>query len=358
MDFLNVTSVLREGLWAIFLFLIACAALYWVLAREKSLALGAAIRRSLTSFFTSPVGYLRKTIDELALGKANPRLRDTDHYLLNRFISNVQIALVTAVVLGGGLIITSAVFSSLPSPYLRQGLSSAKDELKQAEDAPDKVEDTVKQQDKDWQSRSSELIRGSEDDHRQKVAAAQNAVTDDERLLQNSADAAKVLPSLQNFFQSHPGDPSAADQAKQFVQRLPSLPEQDTTALLAYCDHWAALQSLSSVTPKSTDAIRSRVQPDHASLVEQLQGLKEDVARAQAAVQERETEVGSGYKPSNFIFTIVFGALMVLIYVWAVGLAIELFSMGFYLSNDVKQIRSEIEKSDTKGAAATAGAGK
>jgi hypothetical protein len=39
--------------------------------------------------------------------------------------------------------------------------------------------------------------------------------------------------------------------------------------------------------------------------------------------------------------------------VWGAGLSIELLSMGFYLSNDVKQIRAQGEKE--RGASVSAG---
>jgi len=51
------------------------------------------------------------------------------------------------------------------------------------------------------------------------------------------------------------------------------------------------------------------------------------------------------------VFTIGIGVFLLLVWTWADGFAIELFSMGFYLSNDVKNIRSELEKPRARGAA-------
>jgi hypothetical protein len=357
MDSLSFTAALREGLWAVLLLLIASAVFYAVLAREKSAALAAAIGRRLLSFFTSPWGYLRKTIGEVALGKANPRLQGTDYYLLSQFIHNVQVGLVVAVVLGGGLVVTSAVFSALPPQYLRESLATAQDQLDQAEKTASQTEDAVKKQDQDWQTRSADLIRNAEEERRQKVTTATNAIAGDENALQNSPEAQPALQGVKNFFQSHEGDPSAAAQARDFIQRLPSLSEPQTAALLAYCDHWAALQAASRAAPKGADALRARVQPDHASLVEQLDTQKQEAAELQARVTGLESEVHAGYKPENFALAIGVGAFMMLLWIWVLGLAIELFSMGFYLANDIKQIRSEVEKPDVKAKAAAGVAG-
>jgi hypothetical protein len=57
----------------------------------------------------------------------------------------------------------------------------------------------------------------------------------------------------------------------------------------------------------------------------------------------------------NFFYNIGMGSVFMLAWIWTIGLAIELFSMGFYLTNDVKQIRSEIERKDAKGMAAAGG---
>jgi len=353
MDSLN--SLIREGIWALLLLVISSAALYVALARNKSAALGAAIGRNSLTFFTGPFGYLRKTISDLALGKANPRLKDTDYYLLNRFITSVQVTLVVVVVLGGGLVLTSAVFSMLPAPDVRESLTTAQDQLKQAETTGNQTESTVKQQDQDWQSRRSELMKNAENESHQKVKVAQDALAADESALQANPETGRVLESLKTFFQSHEGDPSASEQAKTFVQRLPSLNEAQVTDLSAYCDHWAALQSVPSAEPGNADVIRTRLQPDHTSLVEQLQGQKEEVAQLQANADALDKEVGAAYKPLNLVVTVVAGALFILGWIWTVGLVLEIFSIGFFLANDVKQIRADVEKRDAKGMAAASG---
>lgn len=352
MDSFNLSGIIREGLWAILLLVITSAGFYALLAREKSAALGAAVGRSFFTFFTSPWGYLRKTVGELALGKANPRLQDTDQYLLKRFIGNVQVGLVVAVVLGAGLVVTTAVFSMLPPQYLRTSLSEAQDQLKQAETEATQTENKVKQQDQEWQSDSAGLIRNAEEEARQKVTAAQNALAADEAALGNDPEAGRVLQGVKTFFQAREGDASAAEPAKSFIQRLPSLSEAQTSTLIAYCDHWAALQYASRAPGKSPDALRAKAQPDHARLVGQLEGQKEEVEQCQAKVTDLEKEVHAAYKPENFAAAIAVGGLLLLVWIWAVGLTIELFSMGFYLSTDVKQIRAEVEKKDEKTMAA------
>jgi hypothetical protein len=232
------------------------------------------------------------------------------------------------------------------------------DELNQAEATSRQTESTVKQQDADWESRRADLIKNLEDEAKKKTKAAQDSVAADEAALENGTDTARVLQGLKTYFQSHEGDPSAADQAKSFVQRLPSLSDADTTALIAYCDHWAALQSIPTSVPKSDSALRARVQPDHNRLVRELQSQKADLESLQTQVATLKKELQAEYKPENFATTILTGAILILAWIWGIGLAIELFSLGFYLSNDVKQIRSHIETPDVKTVAAAAGIGK
>ena len=127
MDSASINAILREGAWAAILFLVAAAGFYRIVAGSHGLSLASAIVRSILSFFSSPWKYLRKTIGELALGAENPRLLDTDHYLLNRFISNLQVALILLVVIGAGAVVTAAVHAMLPPYYLRQQLAQTRE---------------------------------------------------------------------------------------------------------------------------------------------------------------------------------------------------------------------------------------
>jgi gas vesicle protein len=274
MDLWNPNSLLHQGFLAVLLLLVATGALYVALAQNKSRALGAAVGRSFSSFFTSPWGYLRKTIGELALGQENPRLRDTDHYLLNRLIRNAQVGLLVGVVLGGGFLITMAVYSMLPPPELRENLATAQDQAAQAQTTASQTENAVKQQDQDWQNRRAELIKNAQDNGRQKIRTLQDSLAADERDLQANPETERVMPNLRTFLQAHQGDPSAAEEAKEFIQRLPSLSESQAAGLSTYCDHWAALQSASVVAPENADAIRGKFQPDHSRLVEELESQK------------------------------------------------------------------------------------
>ena len=114
---------------------------------------------AFSPFIFSPWKYLRKTIGELSLGAENPRLLDTDHYLLNRFISNLQVALILLVVFGVGVVVTAAVHAMLPPFYLRQQLAQTQKSLTAAQGSLQTHTSTqVKQQDNDWQTRRAELI--------------------------------------------------------------------------------------------------------------------------------------------------------------------------------------------------------
>lgn len=271
MDLVNISSLVHEGIWAISLFLAALIGAFVLLARAEAVRLLNVIFQSLVSFFVSPWGYLRKTIRELVLGSDNPRLRDTDHYLLNKLINTAQVALVALVVLGIGVTVTAAVYSSLPPFYLRQALANAKVELAKASGSVAELSAKIKQEDDDWQNRRNELIRKAKDEEQQKISATRDVLIKDQSSLGANPDTARVVTMLKTYFDQRTGQRYAAEQAKDFIRRLPSLNETQISELIAYCDHWSELQAVSTVTPQSVEDIRAKVQPDHDELVRQLQ---------------------------------------------------------------------------------------
>jgi uncharacterized membrane protein YciS (DUF1049 family) len=353
MDSEIISTILREGAWAAGLFLVAAVLFYCIVAGSNVFSLASAIGRSVLSFIFSPWKYLRKTIGELSLGAENPRLLDTDHYLLNRFISNLQVALILLVVFGVGVVVTAAVHAMLPPFYLRQQLAQTQKSLTAAQGSLQTTSTQVKQQDNDWQTRRAELISKAEDEHRQKVKTVQDSMRSDEAAIRGNAEAERTLASIKAFFSTRQGYADAAEQAKAFVQRLPSLSESATGSLVAYSDHWAQLQSLTASAPRNSDDIRTKVQPDHAQLVQDMHTQTAAEERLQTEQRDLEGKVSAGYEPQKLLLTLLSGGLILLLWVWGAGLSIELLSMGFYLSNDVKRIRAQGE--NERGASATAG---
>jgi hypothetical protein len=105
--------------------------------------------------------------------------------------------------------------------------------------------------------------------------------------------------------------------------------------------------------PKNSDDIRAKVQPDHAQLVRDLRSQTAAEASLQSDLREINSQVSAGYEPQKLLLTLLSGGVILLLWVWGAGLSIELLSMGFYLSNDVKQIRAQGEKE--RGASVSAG---
>lgn len=338
----RIFEIAQEGLWIWVFFLFGVLGCYVSFAQQHSAALASAIFRSIGSMVVSPFKYLTKTISELTLGEANPRLLNVDHYLLRRLLMALQVGLLLSVLLGAGVAMASAVVAFLPPHGLRQELAEARDSLQQTERSLQQDTAAVQRQDSEWQNSRPELIEKVKNAARQKRADAQTALRGDEAAIQ-TAEARQVLNTLKGFFVTHPGEYGAVEQAKTFLNRLPSLNDADTRTLISYCDDWEKLQSLSSQAPKTGEEIRTEVQPDHNTLVQKVSDGTARVTDLRSSVKRLQDEVNAGYNPGPFVLTLVVSLLLFIPYVWAVGTLIEMFSMALYLSNDVKQIRAQGE---------------
>jgi hypothetical protein len=162
---------------------------YLLLARQSPAALLFAILRAFQSVVFSPFEYLLKTASELALGDANPRLLNVDHYLLKRLLSVVQVGLLLGVVLGAGLAALSAVVAFLPPLDLRLQVAQNGRLIKTINAELQRDRATVESQDSDWQNRRPQLIKEAQEQQKQKRAAARSALSADEAAVKTPAGA-------------------------------------------------------------------------------------------------------------------------------------------------------------------------
>lgn len=116
--------------------------------------------------------YLRKTISELALGDANPRLSNIDHYLLRRLLTALQVALLMSVVVGSGMAVAAATVSLLPPLALRQELSAARSALELSDSELQRDSAKAKEQDSDWLNHRPELVKQARDAERDEKTRA------------------------------------------------------------------------------------------------------------------------------------------------------------------------------------------
>ncbi len=333
----------EEGPWIWGLFLVGVFVCFFLLAQKDSAALAKVIMRSIISIIISPFLYLKKTISELSLGEANPRLANIDHYLLKRLLIAMQVGLLLSVMVTVGFAASLAVVAFLPPHSLRQGLIEMRHSLQQTETALQQDSATMKAQDSDWQNRRPKLVKQAQDADRQKRADTQATLRSDEAAISRSPEAMQVLNTVKGFFAAHQGEVGATDQAKEFINRIPSLSEGDTKNLISYCDHWDQFQSLSNLSPKTDEQIRVEVQPDHDTLAQKVadETLREPELRSE--VNDLQKQVDKSYHPSYLVLTSIASFIFLIFYLWVAGTSIEFFSMAIYLSNDVKQIRVHSE---------------
>jgi hypothetical protein len=336
-------EVTQEGLWIWAIVAFGTVASYLFLAQRNAASLGSAIFRSIGSIVVSPFHYLRKTITEISLGDANPRLQNVDHYVLRRLLTALQLGLLLSIFVGSGIAVASAVVAFLPPSSLRHELATNSEQLAQTEASLKQDSDALVKQDSDWNNQREQLIRQAQQNKRQKDADAQAALHADESAVE-SQGGVQVLNTLRNFFATRGTGNGALDQAKSFVNRMP-LGEPESKALISYCDHRQELESLSNRAPKTLDQTRAEVQPFHAVLVQRVSGETSQASYLKATVKQVQEQVHDSYQPGRFVLTILFFFLIFILYVWATGTAIEMFSMALYLSNDVKQIRTQGERS-------------
>lgn len=255
-----------------------------------------------------------------------------------------QAGLLLTIIVGTGLALASAVVALLPPRDLRQGLAEGRQALADAEKSLQQDSTTLQREDLEWQNRRAELVGKAQEARHAQLAQAQSALHNDEAAISQSPQAAQVLSTLKNFFATNSGE-YALEQAKTFINRIPALDETDAKNLVAYCEHWTQLTSLSSRGQKSDDEIRAEAQPDHDHVAQKVTSETAQVPQLRANVEELQKQVNDSYNPGHAVLTLVSFAFCLIFYVWGIGVLIEVFSMAIYISNDVKQIRLQSSSS-------------
>jgi hypothetical protein len=344
--FPSIPSTLTdESVWAVPLVLVIVVIVFFVLSSSFAVELLREIFRTIGSVFQAPFRYIRKTAREVSLGENDPRLNGTDHYLSTKFLSIIRVVLVGICVLGSALTIVLAVEAFLPPLSMRTQARSERDQLAKAQSDLKQAQQKLDQEDSDWTNRRSSVIQEQRDARNRAIASGQSALASDEHAIEQDPAAANIMAGVKQYLSTRAGTPSSAEDAKGLISKIPSLGERQTTLLDNYCDDWEKLQESRLPLPENETALRARVQPDHLDLIDAVKSKSEEVQNGTSSLRSEEEEVSRSYSLARSLETLASGLGVLLMYVWLVGLAIELFSMALYILADVKRIRENSDRS-------------
>lgn len=302
------------------------------------------ILRVIGFIFSSPIIYLKKCF--INLGEVGEKHSDdigNNQYLLNKLllILEVVLILISVIYLSHGVITSWNGF--LPPQYLRDQISQTEKYINDSNTQLDSINTILKNYDDSWVQQKDKLISDFKMQQQNKLNTASNNNAQIER----QYGSIPLFTTLKNYLiqNSNVVDTYTLNQINQSATTWLNSNVSDMNlrnALFNYLSNWFMIKEVNNASNNFSEAqLRNKIQPDFAGDQSQVSYLTSNIQNStQDLVSLRQqAKYDFGFLIENLILTL----LTFLLYIWIIGLIIELMFLSVDLASNVKKIRTYME---------------
>ncbi len=333
---LSIYDIFAEDFAATFiLFVVLLLTIPFLVTRGKSVSFFKGLLLAVGAFFASPVVYFKRALDALADYPARRKTEGvrTKQYLLEKLTvaSQALLVILAVALLATGFV--SAWIQLVPSKQLRASVGDTEEGLQRLKAELAETEPKAKQMEEEWSAKRAALVGAYESERSRKtegVAELNNALA-----IQINAGGDTAQQALSEIRSYHAQNEYIGDAAQYenvvneisgYIHRQPLAPEM-TGMLVSFNNNWYA-QMLSRFETRtlSENQLKLVAYPALFSRLQRLDYIKGAIpAREEELVQLR---AGLRYDFGSFVLQIVLTIVIVLLFVWALGLFIDWIGLG------------------------------
>ena len=336
------------------LWLLLCAILVAVFARDDAGHFLAGMLRIVASVFYSPFVFLRGAMQRVirfASGEAD--FAGSEQYLLNRLMLTLQaivIVIAVASLAAGGVMAWNAF---MPPESAREAVKRLSSDLDAATKRSAEADAAVSRADEEWAA-SKKAAMDEYIASRRKSLESLRAANAELAPLINAAGG--YVPSIFGMVQGAAGSGDRDEttrRARQMESTVSSyyyyLDDMNRSRLRSWISNWERQQNLQyEIANSSEAAVREALHPDYSGLVEQKSRLASEVTSLEAQLKAAREEAALRW--SGALWTLLRAAVSFIILVWLLGIAVEGGWMLIRMADDVRKIREAAPQRDAPAA--------
>jgi hypothetical protein len=332
------------------MWLLLCAILVAVFARDDAGRFVVGMLRIAASVFYSPFVFLRGAIQRVVLfatGEAD--FAGSEQYLLNRLMLTLQaivIVIAVASLAAGGVMTWNAL---MPPEWARDAVKLLSSNLEATKTRSANADGAVARADEEWTS----LKKAAMDEYvasRRKTIGSLRATNAELIPLINATGG--YAPSIFNMVQgaAASGDPSqTARRARQMESTVSSyyyyyVDDTTRSRIRSWISNWERQETLQyEIATSSESAVREALHPDYSGLVEQKSRVASEVTSIEAQLKTAREEAALRW--GGALWMLLRTGVSFILLVWLLGLAVEGAWMLIRVADDVRKIREATPQS-------------
>lgn len=308
----------------------------------------------IISIFYSPFIYLKKKLINIAdFGeKKESKFKGFPNYLLMKFIAILEIVMFFLAV----AIITSALIGGYkamqPPQYLLEQIDYYQNELNVINNNLEQTNSEIKSLDEEWTKNKVKAIKDFKENAGKEISQKNDELQELKKQLNESGEyATRYVQWTFNQLQSA-AKITDVDNLRNFLLSVNSTLDNEYDLdydlrqnLQSYVDLYGSIKIMKmNLTNLPENEIRNNIQSNYESLVSSRNDLSQRITEAQRYLDQKRAEMKYNFEAMAIVLLIHIGIFLV--YIWAVGMLIELLNLNVNLANNVSLIRERIEQKD------------
>jgi hypothetical protein len=299
----------------------------------------------IASLIYSPFMYFQKSL----LAVAHFRLKEAienegeRQYLLVRFLTSLQalLAIIVIAMIASGSI--KAWNSLLPPKQAREENSRLEKSLEDQETQFTKLNPEVSTMENNWTNNKQDLIKSYRNEQDMKVTKANNDNSSIEQQVSNAATSPYFL-QIKRYLDQNQNQYYVARYDNIKKEALDYIKNQETPSdiknlLNTYVENWHLVMVYKFEQSSFTEEqYRSKIQPEYAEKKITLANIERQIADTKAQLKYIQPMIK--YNVTTFILFLFGTLLTALLFIWCVGLIIELLWLGVDIAGNVNRIRT------------------
>lgn len=303
------------------------------------------ILRIIASIIYSPLLYFKNRFINLTQfgEKGDTGITETKQFLLNKLLIILEgFAIIIGVfVISTGLI--SSWNSFLPPQYLRVQIEGAEKYIHSLDSTFQAAKTKLESFDKDWNGKKDQLIQNFKDERgKNKSAAEKENITIAAQLSSNvQFQDLKNYLDVRNYLTDKSSiEYTRTDLENYFYYNSPD--ENLKNTFKKYGDNWITIKLADiDISNFSDDDLRNGIQPEYSNLKNQESSYNSEVGGYKTNLENMKAEAKYSFK--SLLIGLLITFLTFVLYMWFLGLLLEMIFLMVDLAANVKKIRSNLE---------------
>ena len=275
-----------------------------------------------------------------------PRSTLFPYTTLFRSLNKILITAETLLIIVSILILSTGIIEGwnkmLPPKYVRERISNLEESIDKADDELSQLKDEVNNLDEEWKDKKDQLKKEYLDTRKNEIIKINAENKNIEQELSSDSSSFKVFQDIKKYLESNASGSeyqlnNVVSQSINYVNSL-NLNENTKDKINKYSSNWKRKIVLNKeIKNFSEESLRAKVQPTYRNKKSNLERTEQYFISLKNEL--RGISQQAKYDYGALILSILISLLTAMIFIWIVGIAIELLMLSVDLASNVNKLR-------------------